>query len=36
MDLQPAVVVNKSQFPKPVHEEADSRASCADYFASIS
>jgi hypothetical protein len=23
VDLQPAVVVNKSQFPEPVHEEAN-------------
>ena len=22
VDLQPAIVVNKSQFPEPVHEEA--------------
>jgi hypothetical protein len=25
-DLQPAVVVNKSQFPEPVHEKAEPRA----------
>ncbi len=29
-------IINEPQFPEPVHEEADSRASCADYFASIS
>jgi len=32
MDLQPAVVVNKSQFPESVHEEADPRASRTDHF----
>ena len=32
MDLQPAVVVNKSQFPEPVHEEADPRPGCASLF----
>ena len=32
MDLKPAVVVNKAQFPEPIHEEADPRARCADHF----
>ena len=33
IDLQaPAVVVNKAQFPEPVHEEADPRAGRADHF----
>ncbi len=32
MDLKPAVVVNESQFPKPVHEEADTRAGRADHL----
>src|SRR5229473_2002115 len=33
MDLQaPAVVVNKAHFHEPVHEEADPRAGCTDYF----
>ena len=32
MNLQPAVVVNKSQFPEPVHEKADPRAGCAYHF----
>ena len=32
VDLQPAVVVNESQFPEPVHEEADPRAGGADHF----
>ena len=32
MDLQTAVVVNKTQFPKPVHEEADARAGGTDHF----
>src|ERR1022692_3703977 len=33
MDLKaPAIVVNKAQFPEPVHEEADARAGCADHF----
>ena len=32
MDLQPAVVVDKAQFPGPVHEEADPRAGCADHL----
>jgi hypothetical protein len=30
MDLQPAIVVNKAQFPKAVHEEANPRAGCAE------
>jgi hypothetical protein len=25
VDLQPAVVVDETQFPEPVHEEADAR-----------
>jgi hypothetical protein len=29
VNLQPAVVVNKAQFPEPVHEKADPRAGCA-------
>src|SRR5271165_4228467 len=32
MDLQPAVVMDKSQFPEPVHKETDPRAGCADHF----
>jgi len=32
VDLQPAVVVNKSQFPETVHEEADPRAGCAHHL----
>jgi hypothetical protein len=33
VDLQPTVVVvNKSQFPESVHEEADPRAGGADHF----
>ncbi len=32
MDLQTAVVVNKSQFPEPVHEEANPRAGRADHL----
>jgi len=32
VDLQPAVVVNESHFPEPVHEEADPRAGGADHF----
>src|ERR1019366_4432349 len=32
MDLQPAAIVNKAQFPEPVHEEADPRAGCADHL----
>jgi hypothetical protein len=32
VDLQPAIVVNESQFPEPVHEEAHPRAGCADHF----
>ena len=32
MNLQPAVVMNKSQFPESVHEEADPRAGSADHF----
>jgi len=32
VDLQPTVVVNKSQFSEPVHEEADPRAGGADHF----
>ena len=32
MDLQTAVVMDESQFPEPVHEEADPRARCADHF----
>ena len=33
MDLEaPAIVVNKSQFPEPVHEKTDSRAGGADHF----
>jgi hypothetical protein len=31
VDLQTAVVVNKAQFPEPVHE-ADPRAGSADHF----
>src|ERR1700731_4736286 len=31
MNLQPAVVVNESQFPEPVHEEAAPRTGCADH-----
>jgi hypothetical protein len=29
MDLQAAVVVNETQFPKPIHEKADPRTSRA-------
>jgi hypothetical protein len=32
VDLQPAIVVDESQFPESVHEEADPRAGCADHF----
>ena len=32
MDLQPTVVVNKTQLSEPVHKEADSRARCAKHF----
>ena len=32
MDLRAAVVVNKAQFPEPVHEEADPRAGRASHF----
>src|ERR1039457_4222188 len=32
MDLQPAIVVNKTQFSEPVHEEADPRAGCANHL----
>jgi len=32
VDLQTAVVVNKSQFSESVHEEADPRAGGADHF----
>src|ERR1035437_4233190 len=32
MDLQTAVVVNESQFPEPVHEEAHPRAGRADHL----
>ena len=32
VDLQPTVIVNKSQFSEPVHEEADPRAGGADHF----
>ena len=34
MNLQciAGVIINKSQFPEPVHEEADPRAGCADHF----
>ncbi len=32
VDLQTAVVVNKSQFPEPIHEETDTRASCAHHL----
>ena len=30
--LQTAVVLNKAQFPEPVHEEANSRASSANHL----
>jgi hypothetical protein len=32
VDLETTVVVNKSQFPEPVHEEADPRTGCANHF----
>jgi hypothetical protein len=32
VDLQPTIVVNKAQFPEPVHEKADPRAGCAHHF----
>src|SRR5579864_148755 len=32
VDLQAAVVMNETQFPEPVHEEADTRAGCAYHF----
>jgi len=32
MNLQPSIVVNKPQFPEPVHEEADPGPGCADHF----
>src|ERR1700746_3237205 len=32
VDLQPAVVVNKTQFPEPVHEEADPRTGGAHHL----
>ena len=32
MDLQPAVVANKAQFPEPIHEEADPRPGCTHHF----
>jgi hypothetical protein len=32
VDLQPAVVVNKTQFPEAVHEKANSRASGANHL----
>ena len=32
VDLQPAVVVDESQFPEPIHKKAHSRASGADHF----
>jgi hypothetical protein len=36
MDLQPTVVVNETQFPKPVHEEADSPRVVPTISASVS
>jgi hypothetical protein len=37
VDFEPAVVVNETQLPEPVHEKADSRTSSADHFgASVS
>ena len=32
VDLENTVVINKSQFPEPVHEEADPRTGCANHF----
>jgi len=32
VDLQTAVIVNKTQFPEAVHEEADSRTGRADHL----
>src|ERR1700686_4522002 len=32
VDLQAAVVVNKPQFPEPVHKEANPRTGCSDHF----
>src|ERR1022692_3486614 len=32
MELQSAIVVNKTQFSEPVHEEADPRAGCANHL----
>jgi hypothetical protein len=29
------VIVNETQFPKPVHEKVDSRASCAHHFCQL-
>src|SRR5260370_7867700 len=32
MHVQPAVILDKSQFSEPVHEEAHASAGCADHF----
>ena len=32
VDFQPAVVVNKSQFPEPVHKKTHSRSGRTDHF----
>src|SRR5271166_1506023 len=32
VNFQPAVVVNKSQFPEAIHKKTHSRAGCADHF----
>ena len=32
MDLQSAVIVNETQFPKPIHKKAHSRTSRAYHF----
>jgi hypothetical protein len=35
VDLQSAVVMDETELPEPVHEEADSRTGGADHFGQV-